>query len=1848
MKAFRHLGMRNFAVPKRTLRPKFITIGIEALEDRLAPAGNPIIAENLLPGSPASEWDIVGNGDSSIQGFATDMSINHGQAIQFKINDSALAPYHIDIYRVGYYGGLGARKVDTIAASQTLRQNQPAPLFDPATRLVDAGNWTTSATWTAPATAVSGVYIARLVREDTGGANHILFVVRDDEGESDILFQTSDTTWQAYNDWGGWSLYGGTDGRRAYKISYNRPFLRNTTVNGRDFFFGVEYAQVRWLEANGYHVSYFSEMDTDRRGAELREHQVFMSVGHDEYWSGPQRANVEAARDAGVNLAFFSGNEVYWRTRWETSIDGSGTTFRTLVCYKETHANNILDPTNEWTGTWRDPRFTPPKIGGGNPENGLSGQIFMVDRGPGGNTGTSFQVPSQFADLRFWRNTAVAALQPGQVATLGDQVLGYEWDEDLDNGFRPAGLVPLSVTTQDVPEYLLDYGTSVGPGTATHRLTMYRADSGALVFGAGTVQWAWGLDGTHDGPKTKPDPAMQQATVNLLADMGVQPGSLPVSLMPAFMSADVSAPVSVFTNLADGDRLTAGTPVILRGTATDSGGGTVAAVEISVDGGRTWHRATGRAAWTYSWTPSQIGPVEVRARAVDDNYNLETPAVVTVTVKPTPTDPTGLVAAYGFEANSGTTVLDSSGLGNHGSFGGFSSPAWVAGKFGQGLFFDGGDMVTVPDSASLDLTQGMTLSAWVNPGFGGISLGSDLRTVVLKEQPQGLAYALYGFHGNGKPPATFIAQKTSINGLEGSTTLPLNTWSYLTATYDNTTLRLYVNGQLVGSQNYPGGMTPSDNPLRIGGDTIWGEYFFGIIDEVRIYNRPLKLAEIATDMSTSVAGTMDAEPPTATITGPFDGTTVSGLVQVAANASDNIAVAAVQLFVDGEAVGPEQTVLPYLLPWNTLGFTNGRHTLTVRARDLVGNFAFSSPVNVTVSNAPDTQPPTVQLLYPRPGQRVGGLTPVNILASDNLRLRNVTLLVDGTPAGSPDQTTPYRIAWDTTAFTDGSHTLAARARDAAGNVTDSTPITVFVDNTPPTVVSFTPGDGTTDVSTGSLVTATFDTPVWSQTAVFELHAANGAAVPAKVTYDPATNTLTLKPLQALNIATQYTATVSGVRDITGNPMTQPYSWSFTTVGAVVQSIWDDSVLPDVAAANDPNPVEVGLKFKSGKAGYITALQFYKGAGNTGTHVGHLWTAGGTLLASVTFTHETASGWQQASLSAPVPIAADTTYVISYYAPNGHYAFSGSYFQNTGTDNGFLHALSSPASGGNGVFRYGIGGGFPTQSFNASNYWVDLVFVASATDTLPPVVTAVTPADKARGVSLNNPVTATFDEAITLASLTFQLRDADGNQVSASLNYDNATHQATLTPTAPLDKGKTYTASVSASDLAGNAMTSPFTWSCTTISETFSLWTDADSPAVATAADTAAIEVGVKFHTESAGYIKAIRFYKGAGNTGTHVGHLWAEGGNLLATVTFSGESASGWQEMDLPWQVPVTANTTYIVSYYAPHGGYAYTYHYFDSAHKNGPLEAYSNSASGGNGVYLYAVGGGNPTQSYNATNYWVDVVFTTDATDTTPPTVVNTSPTDGTTQVGVGTKVTATFSEPINPATLAFLLKDANGNQVSATVSYDNATLKATLTPTPPLNLGVTYTASVSASDLAGNAMASPFTWSFTTGVVTQSLWSDAATPAVETATDTAPIEVGVRFQSDIDGYIKAIRFYKGTGNTGLHVGHLWDAAGHLLASVNFTSETVTGWQQAQLSTPVAVTANTTYIVSYYAPHGGYSYTYNYFGSGWNNDHLHALANGDGGGNGVYRYGTGGGFPTQSFNATNYWADVVFSNYLD
>ncbi len=556
------------------------------------------------------------------------------------------------------------------------------------------------------------------------------------------------------------------------------------------------------------------------------------------------------------------------------------------------------------------------------------------------------------------------------------------------------------------------------------------------------------------------------------------------------------------------------------------------------------------------------------------------------------------------------------------------------------------------------------------------------------------------------------------------------------------------------------------------------------------------------------------------------------------------------------------------------------------------------------------------------------------------------------------------------------------------------------------------------------------------------------------------------------------------------------------------SIWAPATTPANPLDNDGSAVELGLKFRSDIDGYISGVRFYKGgAANGGAHLGHLWNSAGTLLGSVAFTNESTSGWQQALFETPIQITANTTYVVSYFAPQGHFSYDSNYFASSGVDNAPLHALSNALAGGNGVYRYGPTGGFPADTFQATNYWVDVVFTTTppGPDTTPPTVTSFSPAAGAANVNADANVTVTFSEAMNAASVngsTVELRDPSNALVSATVSYNAASLTATLDPTATLAAGVTYTARVRGGgtdprvkDVAGNALAADVTWTFTTAALPTcpcSIWGSGATPAAPADPESAELELGVKFQSDVSGWVTKLRFYKGATNTGTHIGSLWTSSGTLLASATYSGETASGWQEVTLATPVAIAANTTYVASYHTTVGHYAVDNGYFaTSGVNNPPLRAPATGAVGGNGVFKYGPIG-FPAETFNGNNYWVDVVFTTAPPDTTPPTVASFSPAAGATNVSPTANVTVTFSEAMDAATLngsTVELRDPSNALVSATVSYDAASLTATLDPTASLAPGVTYTARVRGGgtdprvkDVAGNALDADVTWTFTT----------------------------------------------------------------------------------------------------------------------------------------------------------------------
>ncbi len=520
------------------------------------------------------------------------------------------------------------------------------------------------------------------------------------------------------------------------------------------------------------------------------------------------------------------------------------------------------------------------------------------------------------------------------------------------------------------------------------------------------------------------------------------------------------------------------------------------------------------------------------------------------------------------------------------------------------------------------------------------------------------------------------------------------------------------------------------------------------------------------------------------------------------------------------------------------------------------------------------------------------------------------------------------------------------------------------------MTSVVPSSGATGVAVSVAPSATFSQPVTPSTVSFTVKDSGGNSVAGSVSFNGADTVATFTPSSSLAGSTTYTATVSGAQNASGTPMSSPYSWSFTT-GAVAQcpcSIWQDGTPTGAADANDTSAVTSGVQFQAASSGYITGVRFYKEADNTGTHIGSLWTASGTLLASGTFSNETASGWQELDFSSPVAVTAGTTYVASYFTSTGHYAATHQGLASAVT-NGPLTALA-----GGGVYAYGSSNTFPTNSYLASNYWVDVVFSQSAGDT-PPAVTGVTPSSGATGVAVSVAPSATFSQPVTPSTVSFTVKDSGGNSVAGSVSFNGADTVATFTPASSLAASTTYTATVSgAQNASGTPMSGPYSWSFTTGAVAqcpCSIWQDGTPTGASDGGDTSAVTLGLQFQAASSGYITGVRFYKETANTGTHIGSLWTASGTLLASGTFSNETASGWQELDFSSPVAVTAGTTYVASYFTSTGHYAATHNGLASAVTNGPLTAL---AAGG--VYAYGSSSTFPTNSYLASNYWVDVVY--------------------------------------------------------------------------------------------------------------------------------------------------------------------------------------------------------------------------------------------------------------------------------
>ncbi|RDJ03369.1 adhesin [Rhizobium phaseoli] len=1775
----------------------------QSLAVTAAAASNAIVLENQKQGNPESEWGIDGAGSTNIEGFATDISVDNGKTISFKINTNS-TNYRIDIYRLGYYGGMGARKVATM--QHTGLQTQPSPLRNSTTGTVDAGNWAVSASWTVPDDAVSGVYIAKLVRQDgTFGENQIPFIVRDDGSQSDIVFQTADETWQAYNGWGGANLYGGNGpatgqgAGRAYAVSYNRPIATRggvgTYAGPQDYLFGAEYAGIYWLEQNGYDVSYMSGVDVDRYGSLLLNHKTYIDAGHDEYWSGQQRTNVEAARDAGVNLMFWSGNEVYWRTRWGNAYSADGTPYRTLITYKETWANSGIDPSNEWTGTFRDPRFSPPAIGGGNPENSLTGQLFKVDD-VGNNLG-AITVGYDDANLRFWRNTSVANLQPGQTATLTKNYLGYEWDEAPDNGFDPAGLVKLSSTTLPVSTYLLDYGNTTGNATATHNLTLYRAPSGALVFGAGTVYWTWGLSDNHDNEATPTDPRVQQAMVNLLADMGIQPGTLQSGLVAATASSDHTAPTSVITVPATA---TVGSSVTITGTAADTGGGVIAAVEVSTDNGASWHPATGDENWTYTWSPQTAGTYTIRSRAVDDNVNLETPSAGrTVTVSgPNYTSLFG--AATPAVVNTNDTSAVELGVK-------FQTSA--AGTV-TGIRFYKGDLDTGTHTGSLWSSTGTRLATltFTNETASGWQTAYFTSPVTLTV---GQTYTA-SYHTNSGHYSTTTNYFTS-NVTSGPLTAPAS---------GNGVYRYGSNSQL------PTSTFQSTN--------YWVDVMF--------------TTSASNTTPTAVADTGDATEKGGVANG-------SGGVVASGNVLTND--------TDPDS-GDTKTVTAV-----KFGATSGT----------LGS-ALAGTYGSLVLNASGTYSYTIN----ETNTAVQGLRQSTNTLSD---VFNYTM------------------------------------RDTAGaTATANLTVTIHGANDAPVLAVQTTTQNATVGSAFSftLPTTTFSDVDSGETLAYSATAADGTALPSWLSFNTSTRTFSGTPTTGGTYGVKVTAT-----DLGGLAANETFNIAVSVPG---------NTTPTAVADTGDATEKGGVANGSGGAaasGNVLTNDTDPDAGDTKTVTAVIFGATSGTLGS----------------------ALAGTYGSLVLNASGTYSYT------INESNTAVQALRQSTNTLSDVFSYTM------RDSAGATATANLTITIHGANDAPVLAVQTTTQNATVGSAFSFTLpTTTFSDVDSGETLTYSATAADGTALPSWLSFNASTRTFSGTPTT----SGTYGVKVTATDLGGLAANETFNIAASTAATTYSLFSASSTPAQTNLNDGQQLELGVKFTSNVAGDVTGIRFYRSANDNGQNVVDLWSSTGTKLATATFTNTTASGWQTANFATPFTIAANTTYVASYHTT-GAYVATANFFTTAVTSGPLTA----TASGNGVYRYggsATAGIFPNATFGATNYWADVVFrpgsgtpgnttptavadTGDATekggvangsggaaasgnvltndtdpdagDTKTVSAVNFGATSGTlgsalagsygslvlnasgaytytinetnaavqalrlstntlndvfsytmrdsagatatanltvtihgandapvlavqttTQnatVGSAfsfTLPTTTFSDVDSGETLTYSATAADGTALPSWLSFNASTRTFSGTPTTTGTYGV----KVTATDLGGLAANETFNIAVsTTSSTSYSLFSASSTPAQTNLNDGQQLELGVKFTSNVAGDITGIKFYRNANDNGQNVVDLWSATGTKLATATFTNTTASGWQTVNFATPFTIAANTTYVASYHTT-GAYVATGNFFTTPVTSGPLTAPASG----NGVYAYGgsaTTGLFPTSTFNSANYYADVVFRPQL-
>jgi hypothetical protein len=1135
--------------------------------------------------------------------------------------------------------------------------------------------------------------------------------------------------------------------------------------------------------------------------------------------------------------------------------------------------------------------------------------------------------------------------------------------------------------------------------------------------------------------------AMQQATVNLFADMGVQPGTLQTGLVAATASTDVTPPATVISSPANNTTITSTAPVTISGTTTDAN--TVAGVEISFDGGATWTPANGTTSWTYSWAPPANGVYTIKVRGIDDSGNYLAAAsapTITVTVSvaavvcpctlfgntvPAVTaardNTTGIVVGTKFRAlgngtisgirfykasgNSGThtgLLYNNSGvLLAQAIFTGETSTGWQQVNFTTPVSIVGGQTYVaayLSGSGYYSSTNSYFAQALVNGPLTGLADGTDgSNGVYLYSSVAAFPVNTYQ-QGNYWVDAVFNNTITANAGINQTITLPTST---VTLSGSGSTGATSYAWTLISGPNTPTITTPSAVTTTVTG-LIQGTYVFQLSINGGVSTSQTSITVNSAPPPTANAG------PNQTITLPTSTVTLNG------SASTGIITSYAWTLVSGP---------------NTPAITTPATVLTTVTGLIQGTYIFQLSVNNGISTAKDT------------------------------------VIVN--PAPPP------------TANAGNNQTITLPANSATLNGSGSTGI---ITSYAWTQVS---GPNTAGITTPAAVTTTVIGLIQG-TYIFQLSVNGGVSV----------------------------------------------SQTTVTVAAVTTTSIFTTQTPPTTSGNDGQAIELGIKFRTNVAGFITGIRFYKASTNTGTHTGELYSSTGTRMAQAVFTGETTSGWQQVLFSSPVAVVANTTYIAAYFSASGNYTGSTNYFT-AAVVNGPVTALADGTDGNNGLYRYTTTAAVPNSAYLKSNYWVDVIF----TSTPPPPIANAGP-----------------NQTITLPVSTVTLNGSASTGTITSYAWTLVSGPNTPTITSPTSVSTTVTGLIQGTYIFQLSL----------------------NGGVSTAKDTITVNP-IPPPTANAGANQTITLptssvtLNGSGSVGTITSYTWT--------------MISGPNTPVITTPAAVTTTVTGLIQ-----------------------------------GVYIFQL----------SLNGGVSLSQVTITVNPVPPPVANAG-------------INQTLGLPATSATL----DGSASTGIITSYAWTQISGPNTATITSPATVSTTVTGLVVGTyvfQLSVNGGVSVAQVSVTIAATANYSILTNQAPTGATENDGSAIELGVKFRSSVSGKVTGVRFYKTAGNTGTHTGELYSSTGTRLAQAVFTGETANGWQQVLFTTPVTITAGTTYIAAYHSSAGNYVGTANYFAGAFVNGPLTGLADGTDGLNGLYRYTNNPAVPNSGFQKTNYWVDVIFN----